>query len=80
MDVPKLTILVQNYPEIYDIRHPEYFNNVRQDNCWGEVGGIMNESGVDFKGHTKEYPKSKHEIHNDWGSAKILTNPGKIGS
>lgn len=45
MDVPKLIMLVQNYPELYNMRHSEYFNNVRRDNCWEEIGGIMNEQG-----------------------------------
>ena len=45
MDVAKLILLVQNYPEVYNMRHPEYFNKIRRENCWEEIGGIMNQTG-----------------------------------
>lgn len=44
MDVGVLISLVQNYPELYNMRHPDYFNNIRRDNCWEEIAGIMKQT------------------------------------
>lgn len=46
MDVAKLITLVQNYEELYNMRHAQYFNITRRDNCWEEIGSIMNETGT----------------------------------
>ncbi|XP_046683287.1 uncharacterized protein LOC124369353 [Homalodisca vitripennis] len=47
MDVSKLISLVQNYTELYNMRHPEYFNVNRRENCWEEIGAMLGQAGSD---------------------------------
>lgn len=44
-DVGVLTSRVPNYLELYNMRHPVYFNNTRRDKCWKEIGGVMKQAG-----------------------------------
>ncbi|PNF27487.1 hypothetical protein B7P43_G04282 [Cryptotermes secundus] len=41
MDDATLISLVQNYEEIYNLKHPDYGNQQRRDNIWEETAGIM---------------------------------------
>ncbi|RZF40772.1 hypothetical protein LSTR_LSTR011289 [Laodelphax striatellus] len=49
MDVPALIRHVQNYPELYDVNHRDYFNNARREVVWDEIGAAINQSGFDCK-------------------------------
>ncbi|KAG8267353.1 hypothetical protein J6590_053804 [Homalodisca vitripennis] len=41
MDVSTLSVLVKKYEELYNMRHPEYFNNVKGEKVWEEIGATM---------------------------------------
>jgi hypothetical protein len=45
MDDGTLITLVQNYEEIYSLKHREYCNQQRRDNIWEEIGKIMKQPG-----------------------------------
>ena len=45
MDDGTLITLVQNYEEIYSLKHQEYCNQQRRDNIWEEIGKIMKQPG-----------------------------------
>ena len=45
MDDGTLITLVQNYEEIYSLKHQEYYNQQRRDNIWEEIGKIMKQPG-----------------------------------
>lgn len=40
IDVSNLIVLVEKNPELYNLRHPEYFNIVRRENIWEEIGAV----------------------------------------
>ncbi|CAH1105590.1 unnamed protein product [Psylliodes chrysocephalus] len=41
MDGEVLITLVQNYEELYNLKHSQYSNQQRRDNIWEEIGNIM---------------------------------------
>lgn len=45
IDVAKLITIVQEYEELYNLRHPEYSNINRRDNIWHEIGIRMDSTG-----------------------------------
>ncbi|CAG5032961.1 unnamed protein product [Parnassius apollo] len=45
MDEVALISFVQQYEELYNLRHPHYMNQQRQDNIWEEIGEQMNDTG-----------------------------------
>jgi hypothetical protein len=45
MEYATLISLVQNYEEIYNLKHPGYGNQQRRDNIWEEIAGIMKRTG-----------------------------------
>lgn len=45
MDVARLITIVQEYEELYNLKHPNYSNQQRRDNIWEEIGNRLNENG-----------------------------------
>jgi hypothetical protein len=45
MDSGQLIVIVQEYEELYNLRHPDYSNQQRRDNIWEEIGRRMNHLG-----------------------------------
>ncbi|CAG4951261.1 unnamed protein product [Parnassius apollo] len=45
MDAAQLIAVVQEYEELYNLRHLFYSNQQRRDNIWEEVGRRLNKSG-----------------------------------
>lgn len=41
MDEELLITLVQNYEELYNLKHSQYSNLQRRDNIWEEIGDAM---------------------------------------
>ncbi|XP_033610344.1 uncharacterized protein LOC117282911 [Cryptotermes secundus] len=46
MDSAQLIVIVQEYEELYNLRHPDYSNQQRRDNIWEEIGRRMNHLGA----------------------------------
>ncbi|CAG4959316.1 unnamed protein product [Parnassius apollo] len=44
MDAAQLIAVVQEYEELYNLRHPFYSNQQRRDNIWEEIGRRFNKS------------------------------------
>lgn len=44
MDAELLISLVEQYKKLYDIQHPNY-NVQSRNNIWEEIGGVIKESG-----------------------------------
>lgn len=45
MDASRLIAIVQEYEEIYNLKHPNYSNQQRRDNIWEEIGNRLNQTG-----------------------------------
>lgn len=45
MEDEVLITLVQNYEELYNLKHSQYSNLQRRDNIWEEIGDVMKLSG-----------------------------------
>ncbi|CAG5034405.1 unnamed protein product [Parnassius apollo] len=45
MDEMALISFVQQYEELYNLRHPHYMNQQRRDNIWEEIGEEVNDTG-----------------------------------
>jgi len=45
MDIARLITIVQEYEELYNLKHPHYSNQQRRDNIWDEIGKRLNQTG-----------------------------------
>jgi hypothetical protein len=48
VDSAQLIGIVQEYEELYNLRHSDYSNQQRRDNVWEETGRRMNQLGKYF--------------------------------
>ncbi|XP_039287767.1 transcription factor Adf-1-like [Nilaparvata lugens] len=49
MDIPALIAQVQNFPELYDANHHDYFNNARREVVWEQIGAAIKQPSTDCK-------------------------------
>lgn len=45
MDIARLITIVQEYEELYNLKHSHYSNQQRRDNIWEEIGKRLNQTG-----------------------------------
>lgn len=45
MDAARLIAIVQEYEEIYNLKHPDYSNQQIRDNIWEQIGTRFNKNG-----------------------------------
>lgn len=45
MYIAWLITIVQEYEELYNLKHPNYSNQQRRDNIWEEIGNRLNLTG-----------------------------------
>ncbi|KAG8274930.1 hypothetical protein J6590_097120 [Homalodisca vitripennis] len=55
MDVGTLSVLVEKYEELYNMRHPEYFNNVKGEKYSKNLRSSSTRSGKSVKFTTNQY-------------------------
>jgi len=46
MDMAQLITVVQEYEELYNLKHPHCSNQQRRDNIWEEIGKRLNQTSM----------------------------------